>query len=535
MTSIDAVDLFAGGGGFSTGVVEATQSLSKRVKLVAINHDRKALATHEANYPWATHLLTEVQSVKPAEAVPEGRLDILVASPECIYHSRALGGAPKNDQSRSSAWYLERWVKDLDVESFLVENVPEFVNWGPLDSNFMPIEEKKGTTFRFWLYTLRRHGYNVDYRVLNSADYGDATSRKRLFVMGRKGDSPITWPGPKYSKSGTNGMRKWRAAREIIDWTIKGSSIFNRKKPLSPNTVRRIIAGLKKFSGPELRPFIVLLEHANLDPKTSVRDIEEPLPVITGARGGAIAVAKPFLLPVEGFYGGNTAKDLDVPLGTVTQRGYGGIVEPFILSQASGGAPRSLDDPIPTVPTGGAHALVEPFVITNDHQLTNRTVPRSVGDPLPTIVGSKERIALIESFIYQANRNTSVQDPLNTFGTSNMFALVEPFLISYYGKGGVSKVSEPVPTISTKDRFALVQPTITVDGVKYRLEVLYRMLKPHELAAAMGFPEDYVFVGNRTQVVKQIGNAVPINIARELALSLLESKRSRENLMEVVS
>ena len=465
-STLYATDLFAGAGGTSTGLVMAAREASRDVNLVAINHDRKALATHEANHPWARHILTEVQSVKPSEAVPGGRLDVLVASPECIYHSRALGGKPKNDQSRSSAWYLERWVKELEVNSLLVENVPEFVNWGPLDENDMPIREKKGTTFRFWLYTLRRHGYNIDYRVLNSADYGDATSRKRLFVIGRKDDKPIVWPIPTHTRDGAGGTAKWRGAREIIDWSVRGQSIFDRKRPLSLNTIRRIMAGLEKVSGPEMKPFIVLLEHSLLDPRNRVRDIDLPLPVVTGVRGGGIALAEPFLLPVEGYYRKNQPKDIDEPLGTITQRGYAAVVSPFILSQASCGSPRSVDDPMPSIPTGGAHALVSPY------------------------------------------------------------------LIEYYGHGEASDVEQPVPTVTTKDRFALVQPEIVIDGVTYKLEIYYRMLTPRELASAMGFPSDYVFVGNRTQTVKQIGNAVAVNTAKALISSLITRDSRIPTLME---
>lgn len=503
MQAIDSVDLFAGGGGTSTGLVLAAKEASMSVNLVAINHDRKALATHEANYPWATHLLTEVQAVKPSEAVPEGRLDILVASPECIYHSRALGGRPKNDQSRSSAWYLERWIRDLDVNSLLVENVPEFVNWGPLDANDMPIKERQGTIFRLWLYKFRKYGYNVDYRVLNSADFGDATTRKRLFVIARKGDAPITWPDPTFGRKGTNGLKKWRGAREIIDWSIQGQSIFNRKKPLSPNTVRRIIAGMKKFSGPEFRPFLVLLEHSSLKPEYQVKDIDSPVPTITGARGGAIAVARHFLLPVEGFYRQNKAKDVSDPVGTITQRGYGALTEYFIYQANHNSKGSSLDDPLPAETTNNKLGKIDAFV-TSYHG----------GNP---------------------NRNTPVEQPVGTFGTSNTLALAEPYIVSYYGKGDATSVKEPIPTATTKDRFALVQPEIIIDGTTYKLEILYRMLKPHELAAAMGFPDDYVFVGNRTQVVKQIGNAVAVNTARALASSLISRDMAKPTLMEAAT
>ena len=534
-STLYATDLFAGAGGTSTGLIMAAREASKDVNLVAINHDRKALATHEANHPWAKHILTEVQSVKPSEAVPEGRLDILVASPECIYHSRALGGKPKNDQSRSSAWYLERWIKDLEVDSLLVENVPEFMNWGPLDENEMPIKEKKGTTFKFWLYTIRRHGYNIGYRVLNSADYGDATSRKRLFVVARKGDSPIAWPVPTHSREATNGTVKWRAAREIIDWSLRGESIFDRKRPLSLNTALRIIAGMKKFSGPELKPFIVLLEHSLLNPMQRVRDVDLPLPVVTGARGGGIAIARPFLLPVEGYYRKNQPKEVDDPMGTITQRGYGHLVVPFILSQASGGSPRDVGNPMPTIPTGGAHALIESFI----YQANKGSRGFGLDEPVPTIT-TNNKLGKIDAFVSSyhggdLDRNTSVEEPVPTVDTSNRFALVRSYLVPYYGHAEAVDIERPVPTVTTKDRFALVRPEIIIDGTVYRLEVYYRMLTPRELASAMGFPSDYVFIGNRTQTVKQIGNAVAVNTAKALISSLISRDSRTPTLMEVAS
>ena len=93
-------------------------------------------------------------------------------------------------------------------------------------------------------------------------------------------------------------------------------------------------------------------------------------------------------------------------------------------------------------------------------------------------------------------------------------------------------MEQPVPTVTTKDRFALVQPEIVIDGVTYKLEIYYRMLTPRELASAMGFPSDYVFVGNRTQTVKQIGNAVAVNTAKALITSLITRDSRIPTLME---
>ena len=482
MNPIESADLFAGGGGTSDGLVQAAMEMNREVNLVAINHDKTALATHQLNHPWAKHLLTEVEAVKPSEAVPEGRLDILVASPECIYHSRALGGKPKNDQSRSSAWYLERWIKDLEVKNILVENVPEFIEWGPLDQHGMPIRKRRGDTFRLWVYMFKKHGYNVDWKILNAADYGDPTTRKRLFVRAAFGNTPISWPEPTHGRAEEKGRQKWVGARDVIDWSLRGKSIFDRKKPLSQNTLKRIVAGLNKFSSPELKPFIVLLEHSLLKPENRIRDIDLPLPTVTGARGGAIALAEPFLLPVEGFYRGNTPKSIEDPIGTVTQRGYGSLVSSFI------------------------------------YQANNNATGHGLDEPLPTITTTYSKLGKIDAFIL-SQASGGAPGPIHE--TVQPHALIEPFLISYYGKGGSNEVASPVPTVSTKDRFALIQPEVMINGTAFKMEILYRMLTPRELASAMSFPKEYQFVGNRTQVVRQIGNAVAVGVAKSLVLSML--------------
>ena len=506
--SIDAVDFFAGAGGTSTGLVLATREAGMGINLTAVNHNAKALAAHEANFQWAKHLLTGVQNVSPDEIAPEGRLDIMVASPECIYFSRARGGKPVNDQERVAAWYLEKFVRQLEIRSIFVENVPEFVKWGPLINGY-PDRERYGQIFRKWLKMFRRYGYNVDYKIINAADYGDATTRKRFFMLARLGNEPVTWPIPTHSKFPQGNLKKWVAAKTIIDWDNPGKSIFSRERPLSPNTIARIIAGLKKYSPKEFSPFIVLLEHSNLAPGSRIKSIEDPLVTITGAKGGGIALGRPFLLPVEGIHRGNTAKDLDDPVGTLTQRGYGHLITPFLM--------------------------------TIDRPKTNRSRFRSPDEPIPTVIAGNSRIALIDSFFLSSyhggnpERNYSVEDPTPSLDTSNRFALIEQFIVSYYGHGSETSVNEPLGTATGKDRFGLVQPSIEIDGTAYKLEVLYRMLTPEELAAAMGFPAGYKFMGNRNDKVKQIGNAVAVNTAKALISSLLARGNEQPNLMEVAS
>jgi DNA (cytosine-5)-methyltransferase 1 len=503
---IDAVDLFAGGGGTSTGLVFASKEISKKVSLVAINHNREALATHMLNFPWAWHLLSEVQTIDPSEIIPDGHLDVLAASPSCTFFSRARGGKPIRPQDRVSPWFIGKWVAKLDIPRVLIENVPEIVNWGPLypkghEMEGRPIPERKGEYFRLWRRMFEKLGYAFDYRILNAADYGDPTTRKRFFAIARNDGLPISWPAPTHNSTGSGGLKKWQAARNIINWSIPGESIFDRKKPLAPNTLKRIFIGMEKFSSPELKPFIINLAHTMLKPENAVRDIDSPLPTVATEKGGAFSLVQPFILPVEGVFRGNTPKDINDPLGAITQRGYGGLVEPFLLSQTNDGMSKEMDRHVMTFPAVDKHRLVQAFLVENK----GRSSAASISAPLPAVT------------------------------TVPYHGLVEPFLIEYYGKGGAVDIEDPVPTVTTKQRFALVRPQIQINGRVYTLEITYRMLRKEELAAAMGFPKDYKFVGSQADVTKQIGNAVAVNIAKSLFRELLADKPSGQSTLGTAS
>ena len=493
MKPIVVVDLFAGAGGTSAGLAQACESLGVKVELTAINHWKKAVETHQRNHPWATHICSDVRALEPTEVVKGGRANGITASPECRHHSLAAGGKPKNPQSRASGWDVLRWVELLSPDWVLIENVPEYRDWGPLYANGNPIKQLKGETYRTFLAGIRSLNYSLEQRILNAADYGAATSRKRLFIVARRGKKAIPWPVPTHSQAGWPG-KKWRAAREIIDFTTPSPSIFGRKRPLSPNTLKRIWEGLRRFGGSEVQPFLVLMEHSK-DGSSHVRSIAEPMPTITTAKGGAI-----------------------------------GIAEPFILSQASGGAPRSVEDPAPTICTDGFLRVAEPFILPvegfyqegpNDHNPA-----KSMDEPLGAIT-QRGYGHVVEPFLVRLNGtdeskiNGSVEEPAPTITTQNHLGLAEPCLVKYYGNGnGAQSVDEPVGTLTTRDRFGLVQPVI--DGKV--LDVRFRMLKPSELAAATGFPAGYSFVGTRTDVVKQIGNAVVVEMAKALCLSLLSAE-----------
>lgn len=393
--AIRAADLFAGAGGASLGLARACESRGARLDLVAVNHWPRAVETHKLNHPRARHFCEPVDAVNPRAAVPGGHLDLLLAGPECTHHSTARGGKPVNDQSRASAWCILRWATALTIDTLLIENVPEFASWAPLGSNGKPLRSRKGETFRAFIDAIRALGYRVDWRVLNAADYGDPTTRQRLFIQARRGRRPITWAEPTHApgqgETDLFGTRKpWKAAREVIDWTHKGKSIFNRKRPLSDNTVKRIEAGLRKFGGKAAEPFLVLLRGTQTSQvQASARSVDEPLPTVT-AQGQHIGLAEPFVMHAT-HHGSDRVGSLDSPLPTITaaHRGELALVEPFLIPTNYGERPG-----LPTVTTADDLAVCEPFLV-NYH---GNGQAHATGEPLRT-VDCRDRYGLVEPVI----------------------------------------------------------------------------------------------------------------------------------------
>lgn len=451
---IQAADLFCGAGGTSQGLAQACERLSLGTpSLVAINHNTLAVKAHRANHPWARHYCARVESLEPRELVPGGKLDIIVAGVECTHHSQARGGRPMCDQSRASAWHVLHWAEKLHVRDILIENVPEFLNWGPIGDDGRPIRAKRGETFQAFVNALDSLDYRVDWRVLTCADYGDPTTRRRFFLRARLGGGAIEWPDQTHAED-HDELPGWRPAREIIDWSDLGTSIFRRKRPLAPRTIERIAEGVRRYCGEYAEPFLVMLYGTG-----TVRGIDRPLPTVT-ARGGHIGLARPFILPHDQFPKRNQLSLVD-----------------------------SVDRPMRTIGAhnGGDNYLCAPFLVPNfGERPGQRPRTHSVDGPVPTVTATK--------------------------GAGN---LCTPFLFSYYGNSTYNDAQKPLGTVTTKDRFALVTP----DG--HALDIFFRMLQPRELARAQGFPEGYVFMGNKGDVVRQIGNAVPVKTAAALCHAAL--------------
>lgn len=402
-------DLFCGAGGETTGIMQALDSIGGARDVVAVNHWNVAIETHKRNHPDTRSYCMSLEQLDPL-SVFEARekVDLLWASPECTHHSVARGGRPCSDQSRASAWLILKWLSELYVRRVILENVPEFLNWGPLGANGKPLPSGRGAMFRAFVDALKALGYRVDWRLLCAADYGDPTTRTRFFLQAVRGHGRIAWPEPTHAETpGLFDRKPWATAREVIDWSLHGKSIFDRKKPLAPATMRRIEEGIRRYWGDWAEPFLIRYNSGD----NRIHSLTEPLPVIDCSNR------------------------------------YG-LVEPFLLHQDAPGRSRGMGEPIPTIRTKSGHALVEPFIV------------------------------------------------------------------HYYGNGGAMPVRVPLATVTTKDRFGLIEGTSGLD-------ITLRMLAPHELAAAQGFPQGYDFAGTQGDKVKQIGNAVPVGLARALAFEAL--------------
>ena len=590
---ISAADQFCGAGGFSTGLRWAIEELEREsgqtihLDLVAINHWDVAIATHKANHPSVKHICDELENANPKTLFPSGKLRLLLSAPECTHFSRALGGKPRNWQSRATSKYVIKWASQLDIQDIIVENVREFKTWGPLHRTHSrgcsesahnpkknkhchfgkPIKNRKGQFFNAFIRKLESLSYVVEHRPLVCADYGDATSRTRLFIRARKRRA-IRWPAithahtkrvEKLSRGLGRPIQPYRTALEIIDWGDLGQSIFNRAKPLADNTLRRIYAGFNKFSG---LPF--LLPNEGFFRGNVARGLDDVIPTVTAERGAG-HVVQPYLVPfhkeregqaprthpvdaptptiatqrtpllVQPFlvklYNTNTAAAVDGPVPTITAGGqHIGLAQPFLFAMehstdASGHDRRVFepDKPINTLSARAAFGLAQPFLFHMDHATQLRPA-LSVDETMRTITSSDSwGLAQPQGYIVPVNhgpdaRTHSIDESVRTITSVDAFALATPFLVKFYGneKDGQS-LGLPLGTTSSRDHFALCVPL--TDGFAL-LDIYFRMLKPIELARAHSLGH-YTFVGSREKIVKQIGNSVPSMTAKHLCYSAL--------------
>lgn len=449
------VDLFAGGGGASTGI---EQAIGRHVD-IAVNHDPEAVSLHQANHPQTRHFVSDVFEVEPL-VVTEGRpVGLLWASPDCKHFSKAKGGKPVSKKIRGLAWVVIKWAKLVQPRVICLENVEEFQTWGPLGDDGRPCPARKGMTFRRWKAQLENLGYTVEYRELRACDYGAPTIRKRLFLVARRDGQPIVWPTPTHGP----GLRPYRTAAECIDWSIPTRSIFERPRPLAEATMRRIAHGIKRYVLEAPQPYIVRIGHTGHGDAGKARSVREPLSTVTSKAEHLLCSP------------------------TLIQTGYG---------ERLGQAPRvpGLDKPLGTCVDGQKHALVAAFLAKHfgGEPQAGKTAA-DLRDPSPTVLAKGGPQALVTSNLVKLRGTSSsaaTPEPLATVSAQGTHhAEVRALLLKYYGTDQDPQLSEPLHTVTTKDRFGLV----SVHGEDYYIaDIGMRMLEPRELYRAQGFPDTYI-------------------------------------------
>lgn len=389
------IDLFCGAGGTSTGVENATLYGNKCAKVIAcVNHDANAIASHAANHPEAVHYTEDIRTLELSPMVahlekmrlkyPDAYV-VLWASLECTNFSKAKGGMPRDADSRTLAEHLFRYIEAIDPDYIQIENVEEFMCWGDMDENGHPISKDKGRSYMRWIQNVKRYGYDYEYRILNAADYGAYTSRRRFFGQFAKKGLPITFPVATHSKDGDSGlfgeMKKWKPVREVLDFSDEGESIFGRKKPLVEKTLERIYAGLIKFvagmNQRDFAAFIVKYNSMNRNGNYAPPSVDEPCPVV--ACQNRLGVAQVHFLSKQ-FSGDPSCKNIpiDKPAGAITTKDH----HAFVTAYYGGDFNSSVEQPCPTVTTHDRFGLVNPKFIVN-YRFKNKG--SSVDEPSPTI------------------------------------------------------------------------------------------------------------------------------------------------------
>ncbi|EKB25925.1 DNA cytosine methyltransferase [Aeromonas dhakensis] len=519
------VDNFAGGGGASTGIEMALG----RSPEIAINHDPDAISMHTVNHPTTEHYCESVWDIVPRDVVAGRPVGLVWLSPDCKHFSKAKGSTPVSKKIRGLAWVTLRWAATVRPRVIMLENVEEFQTWGPLlidaEGNARPDPAKKGRTFNSFINALRRQGYKVEWRELRACDYGTPTIRKRLFLIARRDGAPIVWPKPTHGDPASAAVKAgkllpWPTAADVIDWSIPCPSIFERKRPLAENTLRRIAKGLERFVINVAEPFIVKCNHTST---RTVYDcfrgqgINEPLQTVTATPG--FAVVQPTLAPfITEFANASHQRNMpaDEPLRTICAQVKGGhfaLVAPVIARQFGNSVGQSVEDPLGTVMVKADKSqLVTAFLAKH----YTGVVGAELTQPLPTVT-TVDHNALVTSHLVKlrgtCQHGQPVTEPMPTVTAGGLhIGEVRAFLLKYYGTDSTIPCSEPLHTVTTRDRFGLV----TVRGEDYQIvDIGMRMLEPHELFAAQGFPADYVIDHDatgkkftKTAQVARCGNAV---------------------------
>lgn len=586
------IDLFCGAGGLSEGVEEARLDGNKCAKVVCcVNHDKNAILSHDANIPDALHFIEDIRTLElsPISTIVErirqlypDAMIMLHASLECTNFSKAKGGQPRDADSRTLAEHLFRYIDVIDPDYIQIENVEEFMSWGDMDENGKPISMDKGRLYQKWVRNVKKYGYNFEHRILNAADFGAYTTRKRFFGIFAKKNLPIVSPEPTHCKGGRQDMfsrlEKWKPVKDVLDFSDEGTTIF-REKPLAEKTLERIYAGLIKFVAGGKDAF--LSRYNTVRPQDTCKSVDEPCGVLTTENRFA-KVQVSFLS--KQFSGHPESKNVSVeePAGAITCKDH----HVFVSAYYGNGHNHSVDLPAPTVTTKDRMALIESrFMCSYNFKDTGK----DINQPCPTLL-TKDRLSLVSPFFmnqYSGGGQVSdINSPCPAVTTTPKQNLVtcQPWIMNTAFSNVGSSIEEPSQTITANRKWHyLMNPQFNSAGgsvdspcftliarmdkmppylvatesgqvaieiydndspmtVKIKefmalygiVDIKMRMLRIPELKKIMGFPEDYVLIGTQADQKKFIGNAVEVTQARKNTEALckvlrkLRLKKSKE-------
>ena len=505
------IDLFCGAGGTSTGVESAQVNGCKCAKVIAcVNHDKNAIASHAANHPEAKHYTEDIRTLDITGLVEhtqkersryKGSKVVLWASLECTNFSRAKGGLPRDADSRTLAEHLFRYIEGLKPDYIQIENVEEFMSWGDLDENGKPVSKDAGRLYMLWVQNVCKYGYRFEYRILNSADYGAYTSRKRFFGIFAKDGLPVTFPEPSHEKTPKNSLfsplEAWKPVREVLDLDDEGKSIFGRIKPLVDATLKRIHAGLIKFVAGGKDAFLIKWNSMSRSGIYHAPGIDEPCPTV--ATQNRLGIAKVRFLSKQ-FSGEPDSKNITIegPAGTITTKDHhafitacyrkggnrGVVCKPWIMNTNFNNVGSSIDEPSQTITANRKwHYLMNPQFAS---------AGGSVDNPCFTLIARMDKMP---PYLMEASCCSSLPDFVKKMDDCLVYEIYE---------------SDSKAMVEIKYFMAMYGIT----------DIKMRMLNETELKLIMGFPRDYILIGTQAEKKKYIGNAVVTLIPKVWAESL---------------
>ncbi len=505
------IDLFSGAGGTTTGIHLAG---IENVRVVAcVNHDLNAIESHKANHPNCIHFVEDIRDFKVVLALeklviklrkenPECFINIW-ASLECTNYSKAKGGLPRDADSRTLAYSLYPYIEHLKPDYIYIENVREFMAWGPLDSNGKPVSKLNGQDYISWTKDVQKYGYDYDKQILDSANFGAYQTRERYFGQFAKSGLPIRWPEQTHTKKPVvNGLfkplEKWKAVRDVLDLEDEGKSIFNRKKPLVEATLERIYAGLVKFVANGETEFIQ--KHFSGRPAGKVIGTSGPTGSITTS-GNQSIVRACFL---SHYYGNGFTTSIDEPCPTLRTKDSVAKIRTVFLDQQYGNSkPVSIDRPAGTITVNPKQKLINVKGWILDPNFRN--VGRSLDGPSGTILACRKHYYLVNPQFNSAG--SSIEYPCFTL-IARMDKRPPSIVQVDIGRKNWIIFESDIP----------VMRKIKIFMVAFGLsDIKMRMLKIPELLQIQGFPEDYILKGTITEQKKYIGNAVATDVAAAIA------------------